>query len=69
MFIPYLPIEGLHDFNLDWFFKKFRELLTDFEDLRNATDEELEVYKTKLEQMYNMLEGMDIPYPFLECGR
>lgn len=66
MFIPYLPIEGLHDFNLDWFFKKFRELLTDFEDLRNATDEELEIYKTKLEQMYNMLEGMDIPYPFLE---
>lgn len=36
MFIPYLPIEGLHDFNLDWFLKKFHELREKWEETEAA---------------------------------
>ena len=36
MFIPYLPIEGLHDFNLDWFLKKFRELSEEWDTTKAA---------------------------------
>ena len=28
---PFLPVEGLHEFNLDWFLNKFRELLDEWE--------------------------------------
>lgn len=36
MFIPFLPIEGLHDFNLDWFLKKFRELSEEWDETKAA---------------------------------
>lgn len=36
MFIPFLPIEGLHDFNLDWFLKKFRELSEEWDATKAA---------------------------------
>lgn len=28
---PFLPVEGLHEFNLDWFLNKFRELLEEWD--------------------------------------
>ena len=36
MIIPYLPIEGLHDFNLDWFLRKFRELSEEWDATKAA---------------------------------
>lgn len=53
MFIPYLPIEGLHDFNLDWFLKKFHEL-------REKWDETEAAWLALKEYVETFFEELDV---------
>lgn len=61
---PFLPIEGLHEFNLDWFLNKFRELREKWDETEAAwlaLKEYVETFFDKLdvqEEINNKIDAM-----------